>query len=110
MTVKELSEKLGLRVLAGEGGLNRQVAGGYTGDLLSWVMARLPENAVWLTVMGNINAVAVASLKDAACIILTESAPLDTEALEKARQLDFAVLTSDRNSYDLGVKIAELLG
>nr|WP_319489094.1 hypothetical protein [uncultured Caproiciproducens sp.] len=107
MTVKELSQKLGLRVLAGKEGLNRQVTGGYTGDLLSWVMARLPEGAVWLTVMGNINAIAVASLKDAACIILTDSAPLDEAAFDKAQQLDFAVLLSEKNSYVLGAELAE---
>ena len=109
MTVKELAEALSLTVLAGRGGLNRSVTGGYTGDLLSWVMARLPENAAWLTVMGNINAVAVASLKDAACIILTDSAPLDEQAREKACELDLPVLTSRQNSYDLGLKLAELL-
>ncbi|MBW7572544.1 DRTGG domain-containing protein [Caproiciproducens faecalis] len=110
MTVKELAETLSLTVLAGKDSLNRPVTGGYTGDLLSWVMARLPENAAWLTVMGNINAVAVASLKDAACIILTDSAPLDEQARDKARELDLAVLTSRKNSYELGLKLAELLG
>ncbi|TQI67140.1 DRTGG domain-containing protein [Clostridium sp. KNHs216] len=109
MTVQELAEKLSLKILAGRESLDREVTGGYTGDLLSWVMSRLPENAAWLTVMGNINAVAVASLKDAACIVLTDSAPFDEEALEKARQLDFPVLLSEQNSYELGLKVAELL-
>ena len=108
MTVKELCEHLELKVLTDDAGLNHPVTGGYTGDLLSWVMARLPADAVWLTVMGNINAIAVASLKDAACIILTDSAALDEDALAKARQLDFAVLSSEQSSYNLGVKVAEL--
>ncbi len=109
MTVKELCDKLELKVLTDNAGLTRPVTGGYTGDLLSWVMARLPADAAWLTVMGNINAIAVASLKDAACIILTDSATLDDDALTKARQLDFAVLSSKQSSYGLGVKVAELL-
>lgn len=37
-----------------------------------------------MTVMGNVNAVAVAVLADTACIILTEDSPLDPEAKAKA--------------------------
>ena len=47
MTVEELRDQLGLQVLVG-GDLTREVTGGYTGDLLSWVMARLPADAAWL--------------------------------------------------------------
>lgn len=110
MTVKELGEHLDLTFLSGGESLSREVTGGYTGDLLSWVMARLPADAAWLTVMGNINAVAVASLKDAACIILTDSAPLDDNALEKAKQEDIAVFSTEKNSYALGAELAELVG
>lgn len=109
MTVKELAERLELKILAGEASLDRPVSGGYTGDLLSWVMARLPADAAWLTVMGNINAIAVASLKDAACIILTDSAPLDDAALEKAQELSFPVLLSEQNSFTLGARMDGLL-
>ena len=37
MKVKELADRLDMKVLAEEG-LNNEVQGGYTGDLLSWVM------------------------------------------------------------------------
>lgn len=108
MTIRELCQQFDLKSLTDEAGFDRPVTGGYTGDLLSWVMARLPADAAWLTVMGNINAIAVASLKDAACMILTDSAPLDDDALAKAQQLDFAVLSSKQGSFALGAKIAEL--
>ena len=39
MTVKELCEKLELKILV-EGNLDREITGGYCGDLLSWVMGR----------------------------------------------------------------------
>ena len=109
MTVKEICEQLELKVLVNSGDFDKIVTDGYTGDLLSWVMARLPADAAWLTVMGNINTIAVASLKDAACIILTDSASLDKDAQEKALQQGIAVLSSQQNSYKLGVKLAELL-
>lgn len=109
MTVNELCNQLELKILAGNGGFDQSVTGCYTGDLLSWVMARLPEGAAWLTVMGNVNAIAVASLKDAACIILTDSAPLDDDALRKAQQLNLAVFSSEKDSYSLGAEIAAIL-
>lgn len=110
MTIKELCEEFDLTVISGSDHLNRKVDGCYTGDLLSWVMARLPANAAWLTVMGNLNAIAVACLKDAACIILTDSAPLDEDAKKQALQRRVPVLTTSMNSYELGAKLYPLLG
>ena len=109
MTVQEMYTSLNLKVLAGDKGLCRLVKGGYTGDLLSWVMARLSSGFVWLTVIGNINAIAVASLKNASCIILTDSASADDDTLKKADELEIPILSSEKNSFELCVKIAELL-
>jgi Predicted transcriptional regulator containing CBS domains len=109
MTINDLCGVLELKVLAGGDSLDREVADCYTGDLLSWVMARLPADAAWLTVIGNVNAVAVACLKDAACIILTDSAPLDDDAEKQARQRNMPVLSCALNSYELGAKLYRLL-
>lgn len=108
MKVKELAEKLNLKILT-EGDLERDVTGCYSGDLLSWVMSRAREGDVWLTVMGNVNAVAVAVLSDCACIILTENAPLDDAAKEKALQQGITFLMSDKNAYGLSVEISKLI-
>lgn len=109
MTVRELMEKLDLVLLAGDQGLDREIDGCYIGDLLSWVMARARSGNVWLTVMGNVNAIAVASLTDCACIVLTESAALDENARVRAQQQEIPVLTTEKNSYQVGVAIAGLL-
>lgn len=109
MTVAQLAERLNLKLLAGKGGTYRTINGCYIGDLLSWVMGRASEDNVWLTVMGNINAIAVASLADTACIVLTENAALDSNAKQKADEQDIAVLLSEENSYNLAIKIYEAL-
>ena len=44
MTVKELIEKLDLKILV-EDDLEREVTGCYIGDLLSWVMGRAPADS-----------------------------------------------------------------
>ena len=71
MKVHELAEKLELTTLV-EDDFDRDVTDCYVGDLLSWVMGRAPEDSAWLTVMGNINSIAVATLADVSCIILVE--------------------------------------
>ena len=108
MTVAQLQKALSLERLT-EGDPDRQVTGGYCGDLLSWVMGRAPAGCVWLTVMGNVNAIAVAVLADVACILLTEASPLDEAAGEKARAQDVAVLRSPRPAYELALDIGRLL-
>ena len=108
MKIKELAEGLGLTVLC-EGDTERECEGCYCGDLLSWVMSRAEENDIWLTVMGNINAVAVAVLTDCACIVLTENAPLDEDAKIRAQQQGVTILRSEKNAYELSVLISKLL-
>ena len=84
MTVSELTDRLNLEVVA-SGDESREVTGGYCGDLLSWVMGRAQAGDAWITVMGNVNAVAVAVLADVACILLAEDSPFDEEAAARAQ-------------------------
>ncbi len=108
MTVKDIIEKLELSVLV-EGDLSREVTGGYCGDLLSWVMGRAQSGDCWLTVMGNVNAVAVCVLADCACIVLAENAALDEDARRRAEMQEVTVLRSGENAYRLAVKLGEIL-
>ena len=63
MTVKELSERFDCQIICMPDG-DREISGGYAGDLLSWVISRAKSGDVWVTIMSNINIVAVASLTD----------------------------------------------
>ena len=91
-------------------GTGNEVDGCYVGDLLSWVMARAQAGNVWLTVMGNVNAVAVATLTEVSAIVLTESAALDAEAAVKAEQQGIPVYTCAENTYETAVQVYEKLG
>lgn len=107
MTVKEVCKKLNLNILV-EGDLERTISDCYIGDLLSWVMGRAQEDCIWLTVMGNINSIAVATLADVSCIVLTENAALDEDAKIKAESMDVTILQTEENSYHLATKFFEL--
>lgn len=108
MTVNDLVNKSKLNILV-SGDLDREIKTCYIGDLLSWVMGRAPEDSAWLTVMGNINSVAVASLADTSCIVLTENATLDDEAKIKAETHKITILSTEKNSYQLATEIYEYL-
>ena len=108
MTVKELRTALDLQVLS-EPDPDRAVTGGYAGDLLSWVMGRARSGDAWITVMGNVNAIAVCVLADTACLILSDASPLDDAARARAQAEEIPVLRSDKNTYTLAVELSRLL-
>ena len=108
MDIKTLKEKLNVTLICGDD-LEREVTGCYCGDLLSWVMSRAQEGDAWLTVMGNVNSIGVAVLADVACIILTENAALDEEALKRAEQNGVIILTTEKNSYRVAAEISRLI-
>lgn len=107
MTVFELGEKYSLKVLSK--GENRPVESGFCGDLLSWVMANARENCAWLTVMGNINSIAVASLNDVACLILCQNSVINPDALEKAKEENIAVFATDKTVFEMALLLGKEL-
>lgn len=108
MDVKTLMEKLELKLLCGDD-LSKEITGCYCGDLLSWVMSRAQEGDVWLTVMGNINSIGVAVLADVACIVLTENAALDEDALKRAEQNGVIILQTEKNTYQMAAAVSKLI-
>lgn len=108
MTVKALAEKFGYRMLCVPDD-GREVCGGYAGDLLSWVMGRLEPDSAWVTIMSNVNIVAVASLADPACIILSENVVPDAEVLARAEQQGVNVLATERTTFEVCAEIASVL-
>ena len=109
LTVKDLQQKGNMKILCPDELPDREITGCYCGDLLSWVMSRASEGDAWLTVMGNINAVGVAVLADCACIVLTENAAFDDNALQRAKENGVAVLQTEKNSFETAVLVSELL-
>ncbi len=108
MKISEFCEKLNLKVLV-EGDNDREITGGYCGDLLSWVMGRAQGGDCWFTVMGNINAVAVSVLADCSCIVLCENSTLDDDAKNRAEIQGVWVLSSEENAYILANKLGKII-
>ena len=107
MTVTELKDTLSLTpVTLPEG--DREVQGVYIGDLLSWVMGRAQADNVWLTIMSNLNIVAVATLADVSCIILCEGVTLEETVKNTAEAKGVNILATDKTAYETAKRLAEL--
>lgn len=100
--INNLSE---FEVLNEGNNLDKEVTVPYCCDLLSIAMGRMPQGAAWVTVMANINALAVAALADAACVILAEGSKLDVLAVAKAKEKGITVLQTDRPVFDAALLI-----
>lgn len=99
MTVNELAAMPGFKTVAMPDG-EREINNVYIGDLLSWVMGRAKADNAWITIMSNINIVAVATLADVACIILAEGVTLESTVAETANTKGVNILTSEMPAYE----------
>jgi serine kinase of HPr protein (carbohydrate metabolism regulator) len=109
MKIAEIAETLGLEVMCGRDSLEKEVSGGYTGDLLSDVMGNSREGFLWITRQIHQNIVAVASLKELAGIILINSCQPAQETMEKAEAEKIPILVSDLPAFELSGKVYNLL-
>jgi hypothetical protein len=108
MTVNDLKNKLELTAITLPDG-DREVTGCYIGDLLSWVMGAAKSGDAWITIMSNINIVAVAALCDTACIILSEGVTVDEEVKSAAEAREINILSSAKSAFALASSISELI-
>lgn len=104
MTLKELANKSELNILV-EGNADTEITGIYCCDLLSIVMSKAPEGCAWVTIMNNINSVAVASLRDIGCIVLAGDIPADSVLLTKATEEGINVLSSAKPIFETALGI-----
>ena len=99
MTVNDNSKLENFEPLVIEQG-EREVKGGYIGDLLSWVMGRAKQDDAWITIMTNINIVAGAALTDVSCIIIAVGAKPEQEVLDTAKEKEINIISSSLPAYE----------
>ena len=90
-----------------KGNPERELSKVFCCDLLSIAMSKAPADGVWVTVMGNKNTLAVASLTETACIILAEGVGLDEGTLKQAESEGIAVLATELPVFDMALEVYE---
>ena len=108
MTVAKVMEALGLKLLTKDVCLEGEVTGGCVCGLLSVVMAEGEAGMAWITVQTHLNVIAVASLHEFSCVIVSGDAAVEAETLEKAQAEGIPVLVSPETNYSLAGKLYQL--
>ncbi|WP_297909246.1 DRTGG domain-containing protein [uncultured Parabacteroides sp.] len=109
MKVCDLVKILDLTVFCGEKGLDTEITGGYTSDLLSDVMGHIEENMLWITMQTHQNLLAVATLKDVAAVLIVNGSSPDTETLQKGREEAVPLLGTTLSAFEASGRIYQLL-
>ena len=111
MTVKELIDRQIFRVVNLGEELDREVTKVFCCDLLSIAMGKAPADGAWVTVMGNMNTIAVATLADVSCVIMAEEVSLDEVARARAKEQGVTVLATEEPVFEAALKVhKELYG
>ena len=108
MKVKELAQIDGFSAAVLSDG-EREIGGVYIGDLLSWVMGRASADDAWITIMSNINILAVASLADTSCIIIAEGVKLEEEVIKTAKEKNINIIYSKSPIYETAVCLNQII-
>lgn len=87
----------------------REINGVYIGDLLSWVMGRASCDDAWITIMTNVNILAVSSLADTSCIILAEGVMPEQNIVDTAVQKGINILSSEMSAYEIAVFLSNAI-
>ena len=87
----------------------REISGVYIGDLLSWVMGKAQSGDAWITIMSNVNVLAVATLTDCACVVLSEGVELSDEILETAKLKGINIIYTSKSSYEAAIALNQIV-
>jgi serine kinase of HPr protein (carbohydrate metabolism regulator) len=101
MNLQDITDLLGLEVIAGGEHLQREVACGYVSDLLSDVMGHAPEGAIWVTLQIHQNVVAIALLRSLVAVVLVGGRKPPPEVIDRAKAEGVVLLGSDMTSFEL---------
>jgi len=109
MKVKDIITILDLKVFGGSQGLEREITGGYTSDLLSDVMGHAENGKIWVTLQTHKNVLAIASLKELAAVILIKGLEPDADMLAQAEEEGIPVLGTTDQAFEISGKLYNLL-
>lgn len=109
MKVADIVEKLGLEICCGTAGINREIKGGYTSDLLSDVMGNAQEGNLWITLQTHKNVMAIASLKELSAVILVKGYKPEEDTVTESEAEGIPILSTTKQTLEITGEIYELL-
>lgn len=99
MTVKDVLDVLGARVLVGEEHLDREVKSACGSDMMSDVLAFSKDHSVLLTGLCNPQVIRTAEMLDIVCIIFVRGKKPDETILEMAKERELVILETGHRMF-----------
>ena len=89
--------------------VDEEISSGYSGDLMSDVMANAKANSIWITIQAHKNSIAVALIKDIKSILFTNNVSIGQEVVEKAKEEDIILLRTKKDSFTVSGEIYSMM-
>lgn len=101
MKLDEIIEILGAECVTGGVNCDKDVDTAIACDLMSWVVGNGCPDCAFITIQTSINAVAVASLIEMACIIIVSNGAIDEKVVEKAIEEEIPVIRTNLSTFEV---------
>ncbi len=99
MTIREIKEALGARVVYGEDFLDREVHTACGSDMMSDVLAFVKDQAVLITGLCNSQVIRTAEMMDIICIVFVRDKRPDETMIELAKEREIAILATGHRMF-----------
>ena len=109
MTVNDIINSNIGKVIYTSNNLDRVIEKPFCCDLLSLAMSKASSTCAWVTVMGDVNTLAVASLAEVPLLILCEGVTFDELALDRAREVDICIIYTDLSIFEAALKVYNIV-
>ena len=105
MTVNDIKNLAAFTLVNDGGNGSVTISQPYCCDLLSIAMGNVPADSAWVTVMGNMNTLAVSSLTDCACVIFACGVKPDEMMLKRAAKENITLFTTDLSVFEAALEV-----
>ncbi len=109
MKVTDLLKLENVSLLNQSNALDKEIISAYTSDLLSDVMGNADEDMAWITMQTHKNVIAIASLKELTCIIITNGNKPAEDMIEAANNENIPVLSTQLSSFQISGILYQML-
>ena len=108
MKVKNLLESKHFQLVSDDSGIENEVNGIFSCDLLSHVMGFASEKNILITVLNNINVLGVASLLDLSCVVFSHNIQVNDAVIKKTNELNIPLLRTKLSTSEAVITLYKL--
>ncbi|HBI73937.1 MAG TPA: hypothetical protein DDY59_12210 [Lachnospiraceae bacterium] len=99
MTIKDIKEILGAKLILGEEWIDREVHTACGSDMMSDVLAFMKDQSVLLTGLCNLQVIRTAEMMDVVCIVFVRGKMPDATMIQMAKEREIALISTGHRMF-----------